>query len=245
MSFTSSRHERIGRKGFTSRHPAVPVALSFCSGFVDVICFLGLFHSFTAFITGTIIILCSELFQFDSLLWLRAVILSTFFLSALVWVPFVKHLVKTGRPAVRLCLGLESLFLGLFLAAAVTLPVTSDLLSPGTTLALIFATVAMSLQNVAMQIVLQFHTPTTVMTGNFMRFVVTTIERFGARHAAGPGGSGDSRAAAPGGQAHYGYSLVAFVAGGVAGAGCHITIGFWGLLAPVLMLAALAIATRD
>jgi len=241
---TDGREQQIqtsGRRALSARHPIVPIALSFCSGFVDVVCYLGLFHAFTAFITGTVIILCSELFREDSLVWVRLVILMTFVVSAVIWVHVVKWLIRSERAAVSICLGLECLFLALFTVSALALPISSQFLSIGTTLALVFATIAMALQNVAMQLALNFHIPTTVMTGNLMRFVVAAIERVGG-NAGAQRGDGTRSAA---GEAHYGRSLVAFVGGCVLGAACLATIGFWGLLLPVGLIGGLAIVTRD
>jgi len=249
-----------GQPMLSAQHPIVPVALSFCSGFVDVICYLGLFHSFTAFITGTLIITCSELFDQDAALWIRVVILATFVVSAAIWVPVVKWMIKAGLPAVRMCLALECLFLALFLMSTVALPITPEFLSLGTLLAAVSATIAMSLQNVAMQMVLDFHIPTTVMTGNFMRFILTIIEKVtGEAESGKPHGSGLKEASAqkaPGGPVasgipgtsgarRYGRSLAAFIGGAVLGAGCLATIGFWGLALPTLLLGAMALLTRD
>ncbi len=243
-----------GHPVLSAQHPIVPVALSFCSGFVDVVCYLGLFHSFTAFITGTLIILCSELFDQDAELWIRVVILATFVVSAMIWVPVVKWMKKAGLPAVRICLSLECLFLALFLISTVALPVTPEFMSLGTLLAAISATIAMSLQNVAMQIVLDFHIPTTVMTGNFMRFVLTVIERVtGEAESGKPRGTGlkepsepmKSGIPGPSGARRYGRSLAAFAGGAVLGAACLATIGFWGLALPTVLLGAMALLTRD
>lgn len=238
---TPRRH--FGKARLGSKHPAVPLALSFCSGFVDVTCFIGLYHSFTAFITGTAIIMCSELFRPDSLLWIRTVILSTFVVSAVVWVHVVRAMMRTQWPVVRICLALECLFLVLFAVSAMTLPVTADVLAAGTTLALVFATVATSLQNVTMQILLSFHTPTTVMTGNLMRFVVTTVERLSGDWI-DSGAKVDAPDRKSAGQ-HYGYSLASFLVGGVLGAWSIQTIGFAGILLPAALLAAMALLTRD
>lgn len=229
------------RAVLSSRHPLVPVALSFCSGFVDVVCYLGLFHSFTAFITGTVIILGSELFAADSLLWIRAVILTTFAVSAFAWVHIVKWLVRTQRRTVAICLALECAFLALFMVSALALPVSEETLAPGTTLALVFATVAMALQNVAMQIVLNFHIPTTVMTGNFTRFVVSAIERIGGTAAARAEGSDPVASGGP----RYGRNLAAFAGGAVLGAGGFSALGFCGLALPVGLIGALAVISRD
>jgi len=229
-----------GPRTLTARHPGVPIVLSFCSGFVDVTCYLGLFHSFTAFITGTVIIMCSELLRPDGLLWIRGVILATFLVSAFAWIGIVKRMVAAKLPVVRICLALECLFLLLFLASVLALPVTSDWFSPGTALALVFATTAMSLQNALMQLVLNFHVPTTVMTGNFMRFLITMAERHGRTASPEPAPASE----APG-TTRYGWSLAGFVCGGVLGAAGLLYIGFWGLLLPAGVLGLMALASRD
>lgn len=234
-----AREHKTGPRRLGARHPSVPIVLSFCSGFVDVTCYLGLFHSFTAFVTGTLIILCSELLQPDGLLWLRIVIVATFLVSAIAWIGIVKRMIAAKVQVVRICLALECLFLLLFMASALALPVGPDWFSPGTALALVFATIAMSLQNALMQLVLHFHVPTTVMTGNFLRFLISTGERLRSDDAV------DGPPAPAAMNVHYGWSLLSFIVGGVLGAAGILNIGFWGLLLPAGVLAVMAVASRD
>jgi uncharacterized membrane protein YoaK (UPF0700 family) len=99
----------------------------------------------------------------------------------------------------------------------------------------------MSLQNVTMQLVLHFHIPTTVMTGNFMRLLITALPQTGPGAAEAPAAS----APAEGGSGRYGWSLLAFVIGGLLGAASLWTVGFWGLVLPAGLLAALALAERE
>jgi uncharacterized membrane protein YoaK (UPF0700 family) len=230
--FARTRQSRI-----SAEHPAVPMVLSFCSAFVDVTCYLGLFHSFTAFITGTLVILCSELFRYDQFLWIRVLILATFLISAVAWIHIIKRLLRSRRRILRLGLGLESVLLLLFMGSALALPVNAHVLAGGTTFALIFATLAMSLQNAVMQLVLNYHVPTTVMTGNFMRFLITTIER---RGTVGPNDA-MSVGKSSGPTTHYGWSLLWFAIGGALGALCLTYVGFWGILVPAGVLAFIAI----
>ncbi len=226
----------------TSRHTAIPVALSFCSAFVDVICFVSLFHSFTAFITGTMVIVISELFQPQAVLWPRALILVSFFLSAVLWIRMIRAMIVAQWQVVRVCLAIEAVLLLLFMASAVFLPVGPDWPSSGTALALVFATLAMSLQNALMQLVLRFHFPTTVMTGNFMSFLVSLTFRNWTDDRDGSVRRVDLPKVAP---MRYGINLASFVAGGLPGSVLNATIGFWALLVPALVVATIAILDND
>lgn len=234
MAYPDIRLPRIGV--LPPRHPAVPVVLSFCSAFVDVCCYLGLFHTFTGFVTGTLVILCAELFVPDAELWTKVLVMVVFLTSAIAWIEVLRSMVRAGIAVVRTCLWLECGLVALFMLSAVALPVGPELLSPGTALALTFATIGMALQNAVMQMLLQFHSPTTVMTGNFLRFLVTALGAAPeAQATAGPHAPGAGR---------YGWALAGFLAGGVAGAAGMATVGFWGLLVPVAMLGTLAALHR-
>ena len=230
------------RASINSRNTAIPVALSFCSAFVDVICFVSLYHSFTAFITGTMVIVISELFQPQALLWPRVLILGSFFVSAILWIRMIRTMIVRQWRVVRICLVIEAVLLLLFMASAVFLPVGPDWPSPGTAFALVFPTLAMSLQNALMQLVLRFHFPTTVMTGNFMSFLVSLAFRNWTDNR----DSGMRRVDLPKvPPIRYGINLASFVAGGLLGSVLNASIGFWALLIPTLLVAGIAIVNDD
>jgi len=58
--------------------------LSFISAFVDAICYLGLFRTFTAFITGTLIVLATEVVQTDGEFVTKIVVTVSFIASLFV-----------------------------------------------------------------------------------------------------------------------------------------------------------------
>jgi uncharacterized membrane protein YoaK (UPF0700 family) len=228
-----SQSARIGAgiPTFTERHPAVPLVMSFCSSFVDVTCYVGLFQSFTAFITGTIIILSSELFREDGLPWIRVVILVSFFIGVVISFAIIRAMSRRTLPVIKICLGLESLLIVLFMVTAIVLPPRDELLSLGTTLAVVFATAAMALQNTFMVTLLPFHKPTTMMTGNSVRVVVHALELIAHRHP------GENDRLPPPVQAGTHWIILAFVAGGIAGGAGIAFAGFWGLILPAAGLA--------
>jgi uncharacterized membrane protein YoaK (UPF0700 family) len=216
----------------TEKHPAVPLTLAFCSAFVDVTCYVGLFRTFTAFITGTLIVLSSELFRNDGLPWIRVTVLACFFAGVVMSFLGIREMLKADRAVVKICLAVESLLILLFMVTAATLPPHDDLFALGTTLAVVFATAAMALQNTVMVTLLPFHKPTTIMTGNFVRVVVHAMELTIRDHR-----HGEHDGLPPPEKVDTHWIFLAFVVGGVTGGACIAFVGFWGLILPAAALA--------
>jgi uncharacterized membrane protein YoaK (UPF0700 family) len=213
--------------------PLVPILLAFCACFIDVICILGLFHTFTAFITGTLVVLCTEVFHQGQNAALKVFVLAVFFGSTLFWFVSVTALVRKNRIAVRHLFALEALLVaGFMFVAGLGDPSAGGPLSAVTLTAVGFSTVAMSLQNVIMLTLLNRHVPTTIMTGNTLKLVLGIADYF--TH---PETRPDSRSRIR----HQAFVLMAFAAGGLLASFLMTVMGFWALAIPVALLMLLAI----
>ena len=214
--------------------PIVPILLAFCACFVDVICITGLFHTFTAFISGTLVVLCVEVFNTGDNALLKVFVLVVFFASSLFWYLAVSRLAETGAFSVRRLFVLEAVLIAAFMTVAgVWEPQLAGPLGTATLIAIAFSTVAMSLQNVIMLTLLNRHVPTTMMTGNSLKLVLGIADYF-----AHPGAREDSRARIR----HQALIISAFAAGGLLASFLVRSIGFWALAVPILVLLFLAAA---
>lgn len=217
--------------------PMVPVLLAFCACFVDVICILGLFHTFTAFITGTLVVLCTEVFHKAENASLKLFVLAMFFAATLFWFTAVSRLVRTGRVTVRHLFAVEAALVAAFmLVAALGDPGASGPLSAVTLVAVGLSTVAMALQNVTMLTILNHHVPTTMMTGNSLKLVLGIADYF--QHA-------DTRSDSRSRIVQQALVLAAFAAGGLLASLLMKIAGFWALSVPVAVLLFLATVHRD
>jgi uncharacterized membrane protein YoaK (UPF0700 family) len=86
----------LDRPALHNSQPLVPILLAFCACFVDVVCILGLFHTFTAFITGTLVVLCTEVFHKGDNAVLKLFVLAMFLVSTLFWFTTVTRLVRAA-----------------------------------------------------------------------------------------------------------------------------------------------------
>jgi len=219
---------------FHHSRPLMPILLAFCACFVDVVCIIGLFHTFTAFISGTLVVLCVEVFHQRENALLKVFVLAVFFLSTLLWYTLVSKLTETEKiPAGRLFV-LEAVLVSAFMCVAgFGDPAASGPLSPVSLAAVGLSTIAMALQNVIMLTILKHHVPTTMMTGNSLKLVLGVADYF--TH---PESRADSRARV----VHQVLVISAFAAGGLLASFLMTFAGFWALLVPVGVLVFLAVA---
>jgi uncharacterized membrane protein YoaK (UPF0700 family) len=152
------------------------MVLAFVAVFVDVVCCLGLFRTFTAFITGNIIVLSAELERYDSGTLTKLLVLPTFAIAAAGSIALIKRMRRGGAVVTHHLIAMEAALPTGFMP-------TGGWLSPlrggnawQTMLATLFAVLAISVQNAMMMLVLQFHMPTTVMTGNLTKIIAHLLE---------------------------------------------------------------------
>jgi len=223
----------LDRTALHHSRPLVPILLAFCACFVDVVCILGLFHTFTAFITGTLVVLCTEVFHKGDNAVLKVFVLVMFFASTLFWFTAVSRLIEAKRVTVGQLFALEAVLVAAFmLVAGLGDPVAAGPLGGVTLVAVGLSTVAMALQNVIMLTLLHRHVPTTMMTGNSLKLVLGIADYF--RH---PETREDSRARV----VHQALVLAAFAAGGMLASLLMTLFAFWALAIPVAVLLLLAV----
>jgi uncharacterized membrane protein YoaK (UPF0700 family) len=210
----------------------VPILLAFCACFIDVICILGLFHTFTAFITGTLVVLCTEVFHQSDNAALKVFVLAMFFVSTLFWYMVVTRLIEAQKVAVGHLFALEALLVtGFMLVAGLGDPAAGGPLSAVTLTAVGLSTIAMALQNVIMLTILNRHVPTTMMTGNSLKLVLGVADYF--QH---PETRSDSRTRI----IHQTLVIAAFAVGGLLASFVMNYIQFWALTVPIAVLLLLA-----
>ncbi|MHA7774306.1 YoaK family protein [Roseibium sp. M-1] len=212
--------------------PLVPILLAFCACFIDVVCILGLFHTFTAFITGTLVVLCTEVFHQSDNAALKVFVLAMFFASTLFWYMAVTRLVQARKVAVSHLFALEAVLVtGFMIVAGLGDPAAGGPLSAVTLTAVAFSTIAMALQNVIMLTILNRHVPTTMMTGNSLKLVLGVADYF--QH---PETRTDSRSRI----VHQSLVIAAFAIGGLLASFLMNTLEFWALAVPIAVLLLLA-----
>ncbi len=239
----AENRDRPSADEIRNRERALPILLSFVAAFIDVICYLALFRTFTAFVTGTLIILATELIHEDAELVTKIVVIVTFMASLVVWAVLIR-LFAARRHLRSVLFGIEAALLALFMIVGSALSPLRASDAPETTAVAVIAVLAMSLQNAIMALVMRAHVPTTVMTGNLTRFVISTVDIFGfggvdARND--PEASFKTRRQL----LHYVYVLAAFLLGAVLGAFGFEAFGFYAVACPVAILALLSVLALD
>lgn len=226
---------RLDPRGFFHHsQPSTAAILAFCACFIDVVCIVGLFHTFTAFITGTLVVLSTDLFQTPESAPLKLIVLGDFFLSTLGWYALVIRMRRSGRGSLRMLLLLEAgLLTSFMLIAALSAPLAGPL-AIATVAAVTLSTFAMSLQNVVMSEILNFHAPTTIMTGNTIRLVSGLVDGWRAPEEMADNARHRVR--------RHGRVIIAFTAGGLIGGYCMSQIGFWSLGVPVVLITLVGLA---
>ncbi|KZM51608.1 YoaK family protein [Labrenzia sp. OB1] len=214
-------------------HSLVPVLLAFCACFVDVVCIIGLFHTFTAFISGTLVVLCVEVFHQSENALLKVFVLATFLVFTLFWYVVVTRLIRRKKVAIGHLFALEACIVAAFmLVAGLGDPSASGPLAPITMVAVGLSTIAMTLQNVIMLTILNHHVPTTMMTGNSLKLVLGLADYFA--HPESRSGSRDI-------VIHQTLVISAFAVGGLLASFLFGSFGFWVLAIPVTVLLLLAV----
>jgi uncharacterized membrane protein YoaK (UPF0700 family) len=214
---------------------SVPVVLSFVAAFVDVVCYLGMFDTFVAFITGTIIILFVELARPNGASLNKITVLPIFLIAVSVWTLLIKAMRTKGYQVI-----LHHILLVQAALLAITM-LLATLLSPlpgpdsWQTLAVTgLAVFAMAVQTTAMAMLLHFHTPTTMMTGNTTTLVVQAWDAGSATRYWAGNPPKLSRSAMI---RRYAAAILGFISGGTAGAVGWTSAGFAALAVPVGVLA--------
>jgi uncharacterized membrane protein YoaK (UPF0700 family) len=206
----------------------VPALLAFVAGFVDVQCYLGLAHAFAAFMTGTLIVLGSELADPTPGVLIRVVMIATFVPSVALASLALRELRRRldDEAIVRRFVGAEACLLAaMMLAGGLMQPL------PGVGWQMmavaVAAVMAMSVQNVLMVHLLAFHPATTVMTLNMIHVIGYAL---GAVAPPAPPRTNASEIR------RYAWAVVPFLLGVTSGGFGYRWWGFWSVAVPVAAL---------
>jgi uncharacterized membrane protein YoaK (UPF0700 family) len=214
---------------------SVPTVLSFVAAFVDVVCYLGVFDTFVAFITGTIIILFVEFARPNGATLNKVVVLPIFLVALSIWTLLIKAMRIRGYQVILhqilLCQAVLLAMTALLAARLSPLPGPDSWQTVTVTGLAVFA---MALQTTAMAMLLHFHTPTTMMTGN----TTTLIVQFWDAGSAARYWAGNPPKLSRGALIRrYAAAIVGFISGGIAGAVGWTIAGFLSLTLPAGVLA--------
>ncbi len=214
---------------------SVPIVLSFVAAFVDVVCYLGLFDTFVAFITGTIIVMFVELAKPNGTTLNKITVLPIFLVALSVWALLIKAMRIRGYQVILhhiLFLQAVLLVVTMLLATRFSpLPGADSWQAVAVTGLAVFA---MALQTTAMAMLLHFHTPTTMMTGNTTTLIVHVWDAGSAARYWAGNPPKLSRGALI---RRYAAAILGFISGGAAGAVGWTIAGFLALSVPVGVLA--------
>ena len=212
------------------------------AAFVDSVCYLGLFKTLTAFISGATILLATELVQDDEGHDIKAAVLVGYVVSSVGWVILMKYCLG-WRHVRALLFALEAGLLALFIVVAGTYAPLSGPSEPDTIRVALISVLAMSLHNAHAVKILRVPVTTIAITSTFQNFVICAVEALGSR---GTPCSDEEKAVmeARGKLGQYLRPLTAFVVGAMAGAVVFRLLGFAALVCPIgvlLVLAAISI----
>jgi uncharacterized membrane protein YoaK (UPF0700 family) len=209
---------------------ALPVTLGFTAGYADTCGFVALFSLFTAHVTGNFVLLGASLLGTHPGVVAKLLALPAFILVvALTRLGLMRF--QSPKGAMRAVLLAELVFLGLFLVCGVRAAPIVNPDAPAALLVAMMAVAAMAVQNAASRTVFVSLAPTTIMTGNVTQIVLDCVDFLTARTL-------EVRSATRARVARLAPPIAAFAAGAIAGALGFKFLGFWCLLAPIVIIGA-------
>ncbi|MES0883091.1 DUF1275 family protein [Roseibium sp. SCP14] len=222
---------------FHPDHWFLPATLAFCACFVELICIIGLFHTFTAVITGSFVMLFVNMVDRPSYLPVNITVITAYLFMSFVWYAVISKLKRRGAVSLRNLFVLEAALIAAFMMfAGLSVPFSGPA-ALQTLISVCLATSAMSLQATIMTEVLRSHGPTTFMTGKTNRLVAGLYDGWFGGKETFPS-TGAARTAA----LNTGSTMAAFAAGGFAGSIAMKLFGFWALSVPLAILLTVALS---
>jgi uncharacterized membrane protein YoaK (UPF0700 family) len=209
--------------------------LAFTSGFVDTLSFIALFGLFAAHVTGNFVLIATSLAEFRHGLWIKLLAIPVFVFSAVLTRVYIIRCERHGRDAAAHVMFGQALLLAAFMVVAVYHSPFKDHEDAGTVFTALMAASAMAIQNTAARTFLNGLPPTTVMTGNMIQVIVDMVD---VAHGHGPLEAKRARLA------KLGPMLLSFIAGTMLGAVGYITVGFFALIVPIVIVVALGLGIR-
>jgi uncharacterized membrane protein YoaK (UPF0700 family) len=210
-----------------------PIALAATAGFADAFGYLTLHGLLTAHVTGNLAFMAVGLARGNPHIIMKFLALPLFMAGVSLATVFITWIGPRSRFTLAWCLLLEAVLLLLCLLAGAALPPcrsTDDLTGccVGTILIMSMAT-----QNAIMRLPLKKLPSTTAMTTNVTE--ATVLLGFGRKL------SPEDKQSLFGGAKRLGLAVAAFALGGIMGGVAGVRVGSGGLIAPIGVLACLAL----
>jgi uncharacterized membrane protein YoaK (UPF0700 family) len=204
----------------------------FILAYVEAVCYLGLFHTLTGYISGATILLATELFRTDGEVITKVLVLVTFVPSTFIWVILKEHC-SGWRYFAPMLFVIEAGLLTLYLIVATNLSPLASADAPATMLIVVISVLALSLHNVhSLQVMPE--KAQIAITGLFGNFASSTVHLFALLR------TGKSTSAATAAFKQLLYPLVAFFGGAFLGAFGFVSLGFMALACPIAILIVMA-----
>jgi uncharacterized membrane protein YoaK (UPF0700 family) len=220
----------------TSLGPVTTMSLlAFTSGFVDTLSFIALFGLFAAHVTGNFVLIATSIAEFRHGLWMKLLAVPVFILAAVLTRVYIIHRERNELDAATHVMFGQSALLAVFMAVAVYHTPFKHHEDFGAILTALLAASAMAIQNTAARTFLNGLPPTTVMTGNMIQVIVDIVD---IAHGHGPLDVKRARLK------RLGPTLLAFIAGTLLGAVGYVTVGFYCLTVPIVIITGLARRVR-
>jgi uncharacterized membrane protein YoaK (UPF0700 family) len=209
--------------------------LAFTSGFVDTLSFVALYGLFAAHVTGNFVLIATSLAEFRHGLWMKLLVVPVFVIAAaLTRFYIIRRERNTLDAAAHVMLG-QSVLLAVFMISAIYFSPFQHHEDFGPLFTALLAASAMAIQNTAARTFLVGLPPTTVMTGNLIQVIVDIVD---IMHGHGHLDAKRARLS------KLGPMLLAFIAGALLGAIGYVNVGFYCLVAPIVLIAGLAMRVR-
>ena len=210
-----------------------PIVMLFILAYVEAVCYLGLFHTLTGYISGATILLATEFFRPDGEVITKILVLAAFVPSTFVWV-FLKEHWSDWRYFTPMLFIIEAGLLTLYLVVATNLVPLARADAPETMLIVVISVLAMSLHNVhSLQVMPE--KAQIAITGLFGNFASSMIHLLALLR------TGKSTTVATAAFKKLLYPLSAFFGGAFLGALGFSSLGFMALACPIVILVVMAI----
>ncbi len=214
--------------------------LAAIAGFVDTLSFVALFGLFTAHVTGNFVLIGAGAGGYGQGVLLKLAVFPAFVAgvagSSALLAALPRHHVRHGARLLHAAQAL--LMLGFCLAGVAATPVAGPD-DPAAIVAGMLGAFAMGVQNAHPRLIGRAGVPNTVMTGNVTQAILDVVAMLS------PGAAAAVRVSARARFLKMMPAIAAFALGAAAGALGWRHVGFLALLAPVLVLALLAMTAAD
>lgn len=229
----------------------IPPMLSFVSGYVDTIGFLGFAGLLTSQVTGSFVAAGAAFVHPEPGLAAKLLAVPMFIVGAVAMTLLVAVLRRRGSEPMPAALGMVAVLIGLFLAVSVRGAPFASPDTPAAMMAAILAFVAMGSQSALVRTLFKGSVPANFMTGNVTQVAVEGTDLVLARFGLLNGGDGTADAArVTAAKAQLTIlvpTITCFMLGTMIAAHAFIAIGFWSLLLATGLVAMAAVwsSNRD